>query len=94
VLEKLMIKRGKATGDKSINDKYVTGNSKFNSVKKFTEALVASKASIKDLHGLKPVFRLHPPKGGFCRKKKRAYSEGGELGYRGKDINKLISRMI
>jgi large subunit ribosomal protein L30 len=94
LLQKLIIKRGKATGGKSINDKYVTGNSKFNSVKKFTEALVTSKVSIKDLRGLKPVFRLHPPKGGFGRKKKRSYSEGGELGYRGREINKLISRMI
>jgi large subunit ribosomal protein L30 len=94
VLERLLIKRGKATGDKSINDKYVISNSKFGSVKKFTEALVASKASVKDLHGLKPVFRLHPPRGGFGKKKKRSYSEGGQLGYRGKEINKLISKMI
>jgi large subunit ribosomal protein L30 len=94
VLEKLLVKRGKAKGNKSINDKYVTGNSKFGSIKKFTEALATSKASIEDLHGLKPVFRLHPPKGGFGKKRKRSYSEGGQLGYRGKEINMLISRMI
>jgi large subunit ribosomal protein L30 len=94
VLEKLLVKRGKATGNKPINDKYVIGNSKFSSIKKFTEALAASKASVGDVRGLKPVFRLHPPKGGFGKKKKRSYSEGGQLGYRGKEINKLISRMI
>ncbi len=94
VLEKLLVKRGKATGNKSINDKYVTGNSKFSSLKKFTEALATSKASVGDVRGLKPVFRLHPPKGGFGKKRKRSYSEGGQLGYRGKEINKLISRMI
>jgi large subunit ribosomal protein L30 len=94
LLEKLLVKRGKARGNKSINDKYVISNSKFSSVKKFTEALVASKASIRDLHGLKPVFRLHPPKGGFGKKRKRSYSEGGQLGYRGKEINKLVSKMI
>ena len=93
-LEKLLIKRGRATGNKPINDKYVIGNSKFSSVKKFTEALSASKASIEDLHGLKPVFRLNSPRGGFDWKKKRAFKEGGELGYRGKDINRLLEKMI
>jgi large subunit ribosomal protein L30 len=93
-LEKLLAKRGRAAGNRPINDKYVTSNSKFSSVKKFTEALTTSKASIEDLHGLKPVFRLHPPKGGFDWKKKRAFKEGGELGYRGKDINRLLGKMI
>jgi len=93
-LEKLIAKRGRAAGNKAINDKYVISNSKFSSVKKFTEALATSKASISDLHGLKPVFRLHPPKGGFDGKKKRAVKEGGELGYRGKDINRLLQKMI
>jgi large subunit ribosomal protein L30 len=93
-LEKLLLKRGRVTGDKPISDKYVTSNSKFSSLKKFTEALSTSKASIEDLRGLKPVFRLHPPKGGFDWKKKRAFKEGGELGYRGKDINRLLEKMI
>jgi len=44
---------------------------------------------------LKPFFRLSPPRGGFERKGiKRSFTRGGALGYRGKDINKLIMRMI
>lgn len=93
-LQKLLTKRGRVAGNKPLDDKYVIGNSKFNSLKKFTEALAASKASIEDLHGLKPVFRLHPPKGGFDWKKKHSFKEGGELGYRGKDINRLLEKMI
>lgn len=40
-----------------------------------------------------PVLRLHPPKGGyeFIR---RQYNNGGTTGYRGKEINQLIRRML
>ena len=50
----------------------------------------------KDAEGnLKPFFRLSPPKGGFPRKGiKKPYSMGGSLGYWGKDINKLVMKMI
>ena len=43
---------------------------------------------------LSPVFRLHPPRGGFKGSTKKPYSDGGELGYRGPAINELIRRMI
>jgi large subunit ribosomal protein L30 len=49
----------------------------------------------KDKKALKPFFRLNPPRGGFERKGiKRGYAQGGALGYRGKEINALIRRMI
>lgn len=44
--------------------------------------------------GLERKFRLHPPKGGFKGKKKKPIGKGGELGYRGKEINQLLERMI
>ena len=41
------------------------------------------------------VFKLCPPKGGFERKGiKNPFSLGGALGYRAKEINDLIKRMI
>ena len=44
---------------------------------------------------LKPFFRLSPPRGGWERKGiKWSFKQGGALGYRGKEINKLIMRMI
>ena len=44
---------------------------------------------------LKPYFRLNPPRGGYERKGiKWSFKQGGALGYRGKEINKLIMRMI
>jgi len=50
---------------------------------------------MKSVDGLKPVLRLHPPRGskgwgGI----KRAYSVGGALGFRGEEISSLAERMI
>ncbi|MFH0928781.1 MAG: 50S ribosomal protein L30 [Candidatus Aenigmatarchaeota archaeon] len=43
--------------------------------------------------GIKPVFRLSPPSKGFKKSIKQHYPKG-ELGYRGKEINALLKRMI
>lgn len=43
----------------------------------------------------KPVFRLNSPRGGFERKGvRRSVPQGGALGYRGEDINKLVKKMM
>ena len=55
-----------------------------------------SKRGLKNKDGkLKPFFRLHPPKGGFERKGiKKTFKEGGVLGDRGKEMSKLVERML
>ncbi len=63
--------------------------------KGFVTQFFEFKKEVKDVPGLKPFFRLSPPIGGFERAGiKKAYAEGGVLGYRGKEINKLISKML
>ncbi|QRF74438.1 PfL30 [Candidatus Micrarchaeum sp.] len=47
---------------------------------------------MKKLKELMPV-RLHPPTHGY-KSTKLGYKQGGDLGYMGSDINKLIKRMI
>jgi len=42
---------------------------------------------------VKPLFRLHPPKGGW-KSTKKPFVRGGALGYRGKAINDLVRRMV
>jgi large subunit ribosomal protein L30 len=93
-LERLLSKKGRATGNRCIDDEYMKGNSKFSSIRKFAEALITSKATIDDVRGLKPVFRLHPARGGFEGKKKLSFNVGGELGYRGRKINNLLAKMV
>jgi large subunit ribosomal protein L30 len=43
--------------------------------------------------GLRPLFRLRAPKGGW-RSTKKPFSLGGALGYRGRAINDLARRML
>jgi large subunit ribosomal protein L30 len=43
--------------------------------------------------GLRPLFRLKAPKGGW-RSTKRPFALGGALGYRGRSINELAQRML
>ena len=45
------------------------------------------------VEGLKPLFRLKPPKGGW-RSTKKPFRLGGALGYRGGSINHLARRMV
>src|SRR3989454_11207034 len=69
------------------------GKSSFSDLAK---AVVAGETSLHELlrAGLKVPFRFHPPRGGFKRSLRRAATDGGELGYRGVDINNLAKRMI
>ena len=93
VAARMLIKRARLLGDKTIDDAWVKANTKFASVNTLAREIAEGKASLKDVVGLKPVLRLHPPLGGFGGSK-LAFRQGGALGYRGKDINALILRML
>jgi large subunit ribosomal protein L30 len=43
--------------------------------------------------GIRPLFRLGAPKGGW-RSTKKSFAQGGALGYRGRAINDLARRML
>jgi large subunit ribosomal protein L30 len=43
--------------------------------------------------GLRPLFRLRAPKGGW-RSTKKPFTLGGALGYRGRAINDLVRKML
>ncbi len=93
VLAKLLLKRGRTDSDEEVNDAFIKANSKFKSVWDFAQAVSKGEATLKDVKGLKPVLRLHPPKGGFVGTK-RPYKDRGDLGYRGPFINELLEAMI
>ncbi|HXW66309.1 MAG TPA: 50S ribosomal protein L30 [Thermoplasmata archaeon] len=48
---------------------------------------------LSGVKGVRPLFRLKAPKGGW-RSTKRPYTLGGALGYRGRAINDLVRRMV
>lgn len=76
-LVKLIEARGKVIGDKKIKASEVS------------EEILKGKR-LEDL-GLKPFFRLHPPRGGIDSK---IQYPKGVLGNNHKDINKLLTRML
>ena len=94
IVTQLFQKWARVTGDHPLTDDYIKKNSSYKSIKDFVNAFLSLKAELKDINGLKPFFRLHPPKGGHRgRGIKYAYTAGGALGYRGENINELIKQM-
>jgi large subunit ribosomal protein L30 len=90
----LLTKRGRLPGNKKLTDAYVKKNSKLSSIKALAKAIASGKATMGDVEGLKPIFRLTPPSKGFKGKKNLGIGMGGITGYRGEDINQLTLRML
>jgi len=86
-------KRGRLAGNKRLGKEFLEKNN-FKAFDEAAKAVVEGKKKLKEL-GVKPVFRLSPPKKGYERAGiKKGYSVGGALGYRASDIGKLIKRMV
>lgn len=81
VLQHLVEKRGRKMGDARLSKEDAASVIK----------LLKEKGKVPE--GIKPVFRLSPPSKGFKKSIKQHYPKG-ELGYRGKEINALLKRMI
>jgi LSU ribosomal protein L30P len=95
-LVELLRRRGRITGDKPLTDEWVKENLGLNGVEELADKLLAGELYLNKLknRGVKPFFRLHPPKGGFRGSIKRRYGDGGVLGGWGGDINRLLTLMI
>ncbi len=89
VFAKVVQKRGRLAGNKRISKKFLKDKG-FKNYNELAEAILSGKKA-KDI-GIKPVFRLHPPSGGY-KHIKYAYPRGA-LGYRREAINALLRRMI
>ena len=92
-LTNLMTSRGKLEGDKKLTEVYLKSATSYNSIDKLSQAIIDNKFKYKDIPKVKRIFRLNPPKKGY-RGIKKSFVNKGALGYRGKEINKLIERMI
>lgn len=92
-LAKMLEKRIRARGEeKRIDAKMLKEITKFDSFDALAGALIEGKTRINKIENIQPVFRLTPPTKGF-----RSVNQGyprGDLGYRGKEINELVERMI
>ena len=91
-LETVLSTRGRLVGNRPLTNEYMKANSPFATIGEFARALARGEASLRDIPGLKPVMRLHPPRKGY-RTLKRTFQQGGALGYYGREINTLLYRM-
>ena len=94
-VEKMLAERGRMSGDSPLTDQIVKDSTEFKNISDFTKSVTSGDSKVKDVPGLKRVFRLHPPRGpkgwgGI----KRSFVVGGALGARGDAINNLVDRMI
>ena len=92
-LAKVIQARGRLVGDKPITEAYLASKTPYKSFQALAEAIVTGKFQYKQVPDVKPLFRLHPARQGL-EGIKRSVQNGGALGYRGKDINGLLGRMI
>lgn len=92
----LLKERGELLGGLRITDKSVQEKFGVQTVDGLVTALAEGGITLKQLwqKGLKPVFRLHPPSGGFATSTKRPHGSRGELGYRGPEMATLVTRMV
>ena len=95
IINKMLSQRGKMSGDHPLTDSDVKENTDYKNIGDFAKAISTNDATVKQVPGLKRVFRLHPPRGtkgwgGI----KRPFVLGGALGSRGAKIDTLVERMI
>ncbi len=87
----MLEKRLRLKGNKKI-DGNILKPVGFSSFEAFADDLISGKVRLKDFPQFQPMFRLTPPSKGF--KAVNEYYPKGDLGYRKKEINELIMRMI
>ncbi len=93
-VNELLEKRGRVVGNKPLTEAWTRKQAKMD-IKQLAAKFFKGDIKLKDVPGLKPWFKLAPPRGGFEREGiKKAFSVGGVLGYRKDKISALIRRMI
>ena len=84
--------RMKGNGNKKVSEEDLKKITGFNSFEEFADALLSGKVKLKQFNAFFPFFRLRPPSKGL--KSIKEHWPKGDLGYRGKEINELLKRMI
>jgi large subunit ribosomal protein L30 len=89
----MLQKRARLAGDKKLTEEYLQ-KAGFKSFDDLAQAILDCKVQFGKLPDIEPRFKLHPPSKGYKGKTKKGFNAGGEAGYRGEAINKLVQRMV
>jgi large subunit ribosomal protein L30 len=90
-LSAMLKKRLRVEGGKKLDERNLKEIAKVDSFESLAEALIEGKVNMNK-GSFKIPFRLTPPSKGF--KSVKTGFPKGDIGYRGKEINRLIERMI
>jgi len=97
-LEMILSKRAEKSGPgpHRLDEEFARLHFKIQDLGDLAKQIIGGEVDLQRLWraGVKSTIRLHPPKGGFKKSTKRPYNSSGELGYRGREINRLAKRMI
>ena len=89
----LLRKRGRTINGERTGKKFLE-KEKAKSFEDIAKKIIEGKETLRNI-GIKPVFRLSPPRKGHNRGGiKKSYAVGGALGYRASDINALLRKMM
>lgn len=92
-VDRLLRERGETDGGRPITDAALQEipGSVLRTIPELTRAVVG--AGLVGARGVRPLFRLRAPRGGW-RSTKKPFGLGGSLGYRGRAVNELAQRML
>lgn len=94
-LQLLLSNRAQTPSGLGMTSKFVKEKMKLAGLRELLSGLHSGKFTLAKLWetGVKPVFRLHPPRGGFSKSSKRPFTDDGELGYRKDGLHDLLTKM-
>jgi large subunit ribosomal protein L30 len=92
LLGTLLKKRGMVSATKAL-DSSLLKKMGYKDHRDLAAKMVKEEIRLSAVEGLRPFFRLAPPRGGFKRSMRRAFSEEGLLGSNPK-LSELVRRML
>ena len=93
IVKTLIEKRGKKKTPKLDSKKEGESKDEYKGIDELVNVIVNDKIKFSDQNSIKPWFSLNPPKGGFKRKSKKQFSDGGILG-NNKNLLEIVKRMV
>jgi large subunit ribosomal protein L30 len=91
--EKLLKARSEKSTGVKFQEAELKENKDYPSFAALAKGLETGKVKLSSLDGIRPFFRLNPPRGGFRRSTRRQYGEGGILGHN-EELSKLVEKML
>lgn len=92
IVKTLIEKRGKKITQLD-SQKESKKKDEYKGIDELVNVIVHDKIKFSDQSNIKPWFSLNPPRGGFKKKSKKQFTDGGILG-NNKDLLEIVKRMV